>query len=427
MLSVKNIEKSFGDKKVLDGISLTVNQGDVVVILGPSGSGKTTFLRSLNYLEKADAGELILDGKTYDLAKISRKDVLEIRKKTAFVFQNYNLFANKTAIENILEGLVIARKIPKEEAIPIAENALKKVGLLEKSGDTRGDFRYNNHTYSYLVTDESDDSTLIVVLDSTNQVEENITLVHLSLWMSGVSFAFFFLMVSIFSGRVIEPFIRNYERQRRFITNAGHELKTPLAIISANNELVEMMNGESEWTKSTNDQVERMTGLINSLVAMARLEEQPEVVLTDLNFSAIAEDAAEDFKGPVIKDGKQFVMEIQPDIHVKAEEKSLFELVTLLVDNANKYCDAGGTVSVKLSKANRLSKARLEISNTYAEGKNVDYSKFFERFYREDESHNNKKSGYGIGLSMAQTMVKLFKGSISVSYSGDTITFLVSL
>ena len=89
-------------------------------------------MRSLNYLEKADAGELILDGKTYDLAKISRKDVLEIRKKTAFVFQNYNLFANKTAIENILEGLVIARKIPKEEAIPIAENALKKVGLLEK-------------------------------------------------------------------------------------------------------------------------------------------------------------------------------------------------------------------------------------------------------------------------------------------------------
>lgn len=298
---------------------------------------------------------------------------------------------------------------------------------INKSGDTSGDFRYNNHTYSYLVTDESDDSTLIVVLDSTNQVEENMTLVHLSLWMSGVSFAFFVLMVSIFSGRVIEPFIRNYERQRRFITNAGHELKTPLAIISANNELVEMMNGESEWTKSTNDQVERMTGLINSLVAMARLEEQPEVVLTDLNFSAIAEDAAEDFKGPVIKDGKQFVMEIQPDIHVKAEEKSLFELVTLLVDNANKYCDAGGTVSVKLSKANRLSKARLEISNTYAEGKNVDYSKFFERFYREDESHNNKKSGYGIGLSMAQTMVKLFKGSISVSYSGDTITFLVSL
>lgn len=132
MLEIKNIKKSFGDKEVLDGVSLTVNQGDVVVILGPSGSGKTTFLRSLNYLEKADSGELILDGKTYDLSKINHKDVLDIRRKTAFVFQNYNLFANKTAIENILEGLVIARKIPKAEAVKIAEQALEKVGLLDK-------------------------------------------------------------------------------------------------------------------------------------------------------------------------------------------------------------------------------------------------------------------------------------------------------
>lgn len=132
MLEIKNLEKSFGDKKVLDGVSVTVNQGDVVVILGPSGSGKTTFLRSLNYLEKADAGQLILDGRSYDLSKISRKDVLDIRKKTAFVFQNYNLFANKTALENILEGLVIARKIPKKEALSIAEKALEKVGLSDK-------------------------------------------------------------------------------------------------------------------------------------------------------------------------------------------------------------------------------------------------------------------------------------------------------
>lgn len=294
-----------------------------------------------------------------------------------------------------------------------------------KSRNTRDDFSFNHHTYSYLVTEDKGVKS-IVVLDSTNQFNDNMTLVHLSVWMSGISFVFFVLVISIVSGKVIKPFIRNYERQRRFITNAGHELKTPLAIISANNELVELMNGESEWTKSTNDQIQRMTGLINGLVAMARLEEQPEVVLTDLNFSEIAEDAAEDFKGPVIKDGKNFVMDIQPNIHVKAEEKSLFELVTLLVDNANKYCDPGGIVSVVLSKG-RLSKAKLEISNTYAEGKDVDYSKFFERFYREDESHNNQKSGYGIGLSMARTMVKLFKGNISVNYKDDTITFVVSI
>lgn len=297
---------------------------------------------------------------------------------------------------------------------------------INHSKDTRGDFSYHHHTYSYMVAETSRRSDLIVVLDSTNQFRDNMALVHLSIWMSGISFIFFVLVISIVSGKVIKPFIRNYERQRRFITNAGHELKTPLAIISANNELVELMNGESEWTKSTNDQVERMTGLINSLVAMARLEEQPELVLTNVNFSDIARDAAEDFKGPVIKDGKEFVMDIQPNIHVKAEEKSLFELVTLLVDNANKYCDPAGKVSVTLRK-NRLSKAKLEISNTYTKGKDVDYTKFFERFYREDESHNNKTSGYGIGLSMAQTMVKLFKGNISVNYKDDTITFVVSL
>ena len=102
----------------------------MVVILGPSGSGKTTFLRCLNHLEKADTGHLTLGGKEYDLSKLSKKEILEIRQKTAFVFQHYNLFANKTALENILEGLVVARKIPKEEAIQRAESALEKVGLL---------------------------------------------------------------------------------------------------------------------------------------------------------------------------------------------------------------------------------------------------------------------------------------------------------
>ena len=122
-------------------------------------------------------------------------------------------------------------------------------------------------------------------------------------------------------------------------------------------------------------------------------------------------------------------MDIAPDIHVKAEEKSLFELVTLLVDNANNYCDPEGSVTVRLRQIGRTRKrARLEVSNTYKEGKEVDYSKFFERFYRIDESHNNKEhSGFGIGLSMAQSMVKLFKGRIFTSYKNDTITFTVIL
>lgn len=130
MLQVEHIAKTFGERQVLEDVNLQVDQGDVVVILGPSGSGKTTFLRCLNHLEKADSGCLTLAGKTYDLSKLSKKDILEIRQKTAFVFQHYNLFANKTALENILEGLIVARKVPKEEALKRAESALEKVGLL---------------------------------------------------------------------------------------------------------------------------------------------------------------------------------------------------------------------------------------------------------------------------------------------------------
>lgn len=130
MLKVTNIHKKFHGHQVLKGIDLQVKKGDVIVILGPSGSGKTTLLRSLNFLERADQGEITLAEKSYDVTKIHRKEILEIRRKTAFVFQNYSLFTNKTALENVLEGLIIARKIPKAAAKEQALAALDKVGML---------------------------------------------------------------------------------------------------------------------------------------------------------------------------------------------------------------------------------------------------------------------------------------------------------
>ena len=132
MLKITNVHKSFKKNKILKGVNLTVNKGDVVVILGPSGSGKTTLLRTLAFLETADKGELEFDEIKTSLSNAHKKTILDVRKKIGFVYQNYNLFANKTALENVMEGLVIARKVPKEEAKTIAEDALKKVGLLER-------------------------------------------------------------------------------------------------------------------------------------------------------------------------------------------------------------------------------------------------------------------------------------------------------
>lgn len=132
MLMVKNIRKAFGVTEVLKGIDLQVHKGDVVAILGPSGSGKTTLLRCLNFLEKADDGEFTFDGENYSYSKISKKAIGDLRKKTAFVFQNFNLFANKTALQNVTEGLIVARRIPKKEAELLGEQALDKVGLSDK-------------------------------------------------------------------------------------------------------------------------------------------------------------------------------------------------------------------------------------------------------------------------------------------------------
>ncbi len=132
MIKINNVKKSFGKLEVLKDVSLQVNKGDVVVILGPSGSGKTTLLRSISYLERADKGELIFNDTKYDLNKASKKEIHELRKKMGFVFQNYNLFINKTVLENVMEGLAIARKIPKKEAEKKALEVLEWVGMLDK-------------------------------------------------------------------------------------------------------------------------------------------------------------------------------------------------------------------------------------------------------------------------------------------------------
>jgi len=133
MLEIRNLRKAFGDLQVLKGIDLDVNKGDVVAILGASGSGKTTMLRCLNFLEKADDGTMTFDGQRVELAHVTRAQVNALRRRTGFVFQNYNLFANKTALQNVTEGLIVARKMPRRQADEIARAALVRVGMADRA------------------------------------------------------------------------------------------------------------------------------------------------------------------------------------------------------------------------------------------------------------------------------------------------------
>ena len=222
--------------------------------------------------------------------------------------------------------------------------------------------------------------------------------------------------------RSIAPEIRNAEQQKQFITNASHELKTPLAVIKANTQVQEMMNGKDEWTESTMRQVDRMTGLIQNLVTIVRAEEKEDSEdRIDTDVSEAIRDTVKSYLPVAENAGETLNQNIGDGIHMKAVESQIRQLATLLIDNAIKYCDEHGTINVELLQKGRG--VKLSVSNTYAEGKNADYSKFFERFYRADQSHNVDKGGYGIGLSIAESLVKQYNGSIDASWKDDVITF----
>ena len=289
----------------------------------------------------------------------------------------------------------------------------------------RGMFNYEDLSYAFMKSVTPDGKTVIAYLDCTSRLLNVVQMAHFSLYVGCISMLLLILLLSIFSRKAVAPILKNMESQKQFITNASHELKTPLAVISANAEVLEMTNGSSEWTDSIKNQVTRMSELVSQLIVLSKLQEHDDLVLTEVNFSEKAEDVVNSFKVVAEAAGKGFEASIASDIKIIADERGSRELVSILVDNAVKYCDDDGTVKVNLFSRGR--KAWLTVSNNYADGEGVDYSRFFERFYREDQSHNSEKAGYGIGLSMAESLVEMFKGKITVNYKNKVITFTVIL
>ena len=269
---------------------------------------------------------------------------------------------------------------------------------------------------------------IVVFLDCSRHFIEMRSLRWSVVIIGVISFALIFLLISASSKKAIQPYIDNHEKQKEFITNAGHELKTPLTIISANMEVLEMINGKSEWTESTLNQVKRLSGLVSDLITMARTEEyaeENEKFTETVDISKIVREVSDSFRPVAEKEFKRIEIEISEDISVIGDKKNLNELCTILIDNAVKYCDERGVIKVELNP--RKKGFQLIVTNDFAEGKDADYSRFFERFYRGDKSHNSQKAGYGIGLSMAESITKLHKGKISVNWNNGKISFIVTL
>lgn len=294
----------------------------------------------------------------------------------------------------------------------------------------QGRLRFQGTTYAYQVTKKATGTSAIIFLDQSVIMAATDNLFHLAVFLGLVSLGLFTLILIAFSKRAIRPIIEAENRQKEFITNAGHELKTPLAIIAANNELAELMNGESEWTQSTKEQVARLTRLITTLIALARFDERPSMTITAVDASATVQRAATSFKPVITQDQKHFHYQISPHLQVQADENYFYELCNILLDNAAKYCDPGGQVRLKLWESRTSRTIVLEIGNTYAAGENVDYSRFFDRFYRQDQSRHQaetQKRGFGVGLSMAQMIVTAFHGRINAHYKNRMLYFTVRL
>ena len=327
-------------------------------------------------------------------------------------------------------------------------------GFVDQSGlqsfRDRGYLEEDGRYFSYRISPVSETERLVVFFETTQAFRDRWSLLVLSIQIAAISWLAFVVVVNIFSGLAIRPFVRNYDKQRSFITNAGHELKTPLAVIAANNELQELLTGETEWTQSTKDQVDRLDHLIAKLIRLARLEERKDQAPVTLDFSQLVQRVSHNMSALWEQEGLHYEADIQEGISLQGVPDDLYELVSILLDNARKYCDPQGTVRLQLANYKpwlRKGRAVLTVSNDYAAGQGQDYRLFFDRFYRSDQSRTRQvvsqegaesdstpagmgtspAQGYGIGLSMAQNIVSLHRGKISVHYKDGVIRFVVSL
>ena len=237
----------------------------------------------------------------------------------------------------------------------------------------------------------------------------------------------FFLLVLFFSKMIVRPVAESYEKQKRFITDASHEIKTPLTIIDANTEVLEMMEGENEWTLSTRKQIQRLASLTEKLVFLSRMnEESSQLDRMEFSLSDAILDTAEPFQAVACAKQKCFCMDVQPDVSFYGDERMLRQLVSLLLDNAMKYSNEQGSIRLKFcsSGKNRI----LTVWNSVESIQKGNLNLLFDRFYRTDESRNSETGGFGIGLSVALAIVQAHKGKITArSEDGASIQFTVTL
>ena len=290
--------------------------------------------------------------------------------------------------------------LTEEEAATITE-ALKNTAA--------GTGTYNGFQYRISETKRAE-GKVIILLDNGMQISSFFTVLFISVGAGIFGWLMMLLLVILLSRKTIAPVARSIEKQKQFVTNAGHEIKTPLAIILANTDAMELHNGENKWSKNIRAQTLRLSGLMQNLLMLAKMDESStKLPMCEFDISTAAEDTVGAFIEPAALKGIMIEQDIKKGIRLSGNRDSIVQLMTVLLDNAVKYTESGGVIRAELYGNEK--NITLSIANTCEP---IDHpEKLFDRFYRGDSARTQKNGGYGIGLSVAQAIAELHKGSIT--------------
>ncbi len=286
------------------------------------------------------------------------------------------------------------------------EKAIEYASEIWEKGTEKGfldEYRYWKCAYNGEVR--------IIFLDCRRQLDNFQNFLITTLGVSCVGLLSVFILMVYLSARIVKPFSDNYEKQKRFITDAGHELKTPLTIIEADTEVLEMDFGENEWLQDIQSQTKRLAELTNTLVVLSRMEEgKNSSMRVEFPLSDMVEEVGHTFQDPARVQEKGLTSMIEPMVSMKGDEKAIQGLVTILLDNAVKYSNENGQIFVTLEK--KKNRIYLSVFNTteFISREQIPY--LFDRFYRTDVSRNSQTGGYGLGLSIAAATAESHKGKI---------------
>lgn len=312
----------------------------------------------------------------------------------------------------------------------IAAVGAKRAARIAMGLDSKGLTSGFSGNYRYTTTAQGEKTTYVFV-DCSRDLASFHSFLNASVAISCIGWLAVLAIVTVASGAVIRPMVESYSKQKRFITDASHEIKTPLAVIDAANEVQEIESGESEWTQSIHEQVARLTALTERLVFLARMDEgSAGFTMASIDLSEAVDKAAAPFESVAVSRGKRLSMSVATGVRAHADAAAVTQVVELLLDNATRYASEGSVIELSLRAVSRgagKGSAELVVSNAVDELPEGDLDRLFDRFYRADVSRSSKTGGSGVGLSVVRAIAEAHGGSATVSGHDHQITFTVRL